>query len=323
MVGFARRVMKNISNSMKQIDHLLLRQAQLEDKLDRALYYIDMIKNSRTIDLGEHRALTTLFTGQKIIVDTRDLSVAPHLMLDGHFELQVSQFAQKLVEALKPQDFLDIGANYAYYCLIVSSTTHKPRLHVFEPNPELIPLIEKSLLANGLDTLATINRVAVTDKNGTTKLRRLKDLWGGSTLHTDKDLKTYRPRQDEIDKEFDVDAVTLDSYLNKNGKMSPDLLKIDVEGYEDHVIAGMTKTLEKHKNTMTILLEFTQGAYKLEGGDRNLFVTLRKNFRYVYLIKDDGTFVEIKAYSDIASKFEHELGMLVISNRKEVKDLVS
>ena len=65
---------------------------------------------SQTIYLGDHEALTRLHTGHRIYVDTRDISIASHLMLEGRWEPWVENV---LIPAIKPgMLFVDIGANF-------------------------------------------------------------------------------------------------------------------------------------------------------------------------------------------------------------------
>ena len=68
---------------------------------------------SQTIYLGDHEALTRLHTGHRIYVDTRDIGIASHLMLEGRWEPWIEQV---LIPAIKPgMRFLDVGANFGYY----------------------------------------------------------------------------------------------------------------------------------------------------------------------------------------------------------------
>src|SRR5690349_20762138 len=43
-------------------------------------------------------ALTQLYTGQKLYVDTRDISVAPHLLVDGLWEAHVTRAIATLLQ---------------------------------------------------------------------------------------------------------------------------------------------------------------------------------------------------------------------------------
>ncbi len=60
-------------------DGLLLRIRALEAGLAR-------LAAGQTIYLGDHEALTRLHTGHRIYVDTRDVGICSHLILEGRWE---------------------------------------------------------------------------------------------------------------------------------------------------------------------------------------------------------------------------------------------
>jgi hypothetical protein len=49
---------------------------------------------------------------------------------------------------------------------------------------------------------------------------------------------------------FDVSTITIDELLAKDRIAPPMLVKIDVEGFEPRVLAGMNRTLDRHHPTV-------------------------------------------------------------------------
>jgi hypothetical protein len=49
---------------------------------------------------------------------------------------------------------------------------------------------------------------------------------------------------------IDVETRTVDELMANDQAISPMLVKIDVEGFEPRVLAGMTRTLERHHPTV-------------------------------------------------------------------------
>ncbi|HET6925213.1 MAG TPA: hypothetical protein VFH39_05275, partial [Candidatus Saccharimonadales bacterium] len=95
--------------------------------MDETLYFIHQIKNGMTVKTGEYEALTRLFTGQKMFVDTRDISLAPHLMFDGIWEEPLTKL---ILSALNENSvFLDVGANFGYFGLIAGTKIKNGSLH--------------------------------------------------------------------------------------------------------------------------------------------------------------------------------------------------
>lgn len=276
------------------------------DALNELLYVAHAIKNSETVKTGEYEALTRLYTGQKIYVDTRDVSESPHLMLDGKREMGISKFFEKI--ATDGMNYYDVGANFGYNTLLVGKALQTSgSLHLFEANPDLIGLLEKTMSVNGYTSIATINNVAVTEKDGkTVTLHRYKDLWGGSSLHTKEEMGAYRPIDVEFDKEYDVKSISLDGYFKKNPTDTVDFVKIDVEGFEDKVYEGMKNLIKRPE--IKVVLEFTFGAYKDEEA---FFNTILADFEHVYFVSDqDGKETKVTSIEEVKELSESEWAML-------------
>jgi energy-coupling factor transporter ATP-binding protein EcfA2 len=98
-----------------------------------------MRPHRKVVYLGDHRALVRTAWGHKMFVDTRDLGLAPHLLLDGSWELWVT--AAFLTNLREGMTVVDVGANIGYYSLLAASNVGSGgRLVSFEPHLRLPPL---------------------------------------------------------------------------------------------------------------------------------------------------------------------------------------
>lgn len=281
-------------------------------KADEILFYLNLVKNGMTVQTGEFEALTRIFTGQKMYVDIRDVSLAPHLMLDGMWEPETTTLFQRIIRA--DDVVFDIGANFGYYSLL-AATLIKPEpgetsLHMFEANPELVPLLEKSISVNGMDNYTKLNNVAVAEKKGKAKLNVARRLWGGSTIHTVKERREYQDIKDVFDRSYEVEMITIDDYCKQNKIDRVTFMKIDVEGVEDRVYVGMRETV-KNNPDLRLLIEFTFDAYKDEKG---YFKQLGDDFAYMYLVKPDGSLEEVDRDKGLTKMNNHEFSMLLLSH---------
>ncbi len=264
------------------------------------------IKNSETVKTTEFEAVTRLFTGQKIFVDTRDISDSPHLMLDGIREHGITKFFQSI--ARDDLVYLDIGANFGYNTLLIGQALRTGgSLHIFEANPDLIPLLEKTISVNGLSSKAIINWLAVTEKSGeTVTLHRYKNLWGSSSLHTTEEMERYSRKKVDFDKEYKVKSIAVDDYVLQQKLDKVDLIKIDVEGVEDRVYDGMRETVKRPE--VHVLLEYTFGAYADEA---SFFKKMKRDFTHMEFVSDqNGSSHPIESLQQLEEVAEYEWAML-------------
>ncbi len=305
---------KNFIDRFSRIEQRLSR---LEEKLDESLYHTNMLKNSRAIKLYGNVLLTTLFTGQKMYVDARDISVTPHLLVDGNWEPEITQVFRRFVN--DKTTVFDVGANLGFFGL-VAGASNPQSIHFFEPNPELTPLIGSSIAINGLSSRTRINTVAIGDKKEELKLHLVGNYIGSSSLLDIPTVETANIAGQEIDtdRSFTVPVVTLDQYCKDNGIKKVDLVKIDVEGFEPQVYKGMAKTIKANKD-ITLFLEFSGPLYK---NPEAFYNSIAKDFKNIYSIDSDngGELIKIKNYKHLDSYMQHGWSMIVATNSPLPKD---
>lgn len=139
-----------------------------------------------------------------------------------------------LVEYLNPGGVCyDIGANVGFFTLVAAAGPRaQERVYAFEPLPENAAALRRNLGLNGLANVEVIE-AAVSDRNGTAQL----DL-GSSSLDPCLIEHALTPLE-----EITVPVVRLDDA----GLLPPSFVKIDVEGAECDVLAGMRRIVMAHR----------------------------------------------------------------------------
>jgi FkbM family methyltransferase len=204
----------------------------------------------QSVYLGNNRALTRTIHGHKMYVDTRDVSLAPHILLDGNWESWVSDLFLQMV---KPgMTVLDVGANIGWFSLLAAQNVGpQGRVIAFEPDPNTHGLVTDTLEINGFRDRAIVLKAAVSDEPGEATFYRWSQHHGSNGLVINDDIRREFPEQVE---EIKVEVITIDDVIAEAGG-NVDVIKIDAEGAEPNVLRGAQRVLAANPN-VRILLEY-------------------------------------------------------------------
>lgn len=169
--------------------------------------------------------------------------------------------------------FYDVGANVGYMTVEVAHLRCRDAVQVyaFEPHPRLAEAIRGAVGLNGLDNIS-LTEAAVGDSAGVVAFTQRGNSFIGSVA-VGGSPATYS-----------VVAVTLDEMVYERGYQPPDVVKIDVEGYEYAVLSGARRVLAEHQPA--VIFELSPGTLRygyspamlsnllLEAGDY-LFYTVK------------------------------------------------
>jgi len=199
----------------------------------------------RNIYCGDYTVLTTTRWGAKIYVDSRDTSLAPHIMIEGLWEPWVSDAMAKVLTENKGATFIDVGANVGWYTLLACSRG-AGRVFAFEPNPRMCELLKKTIAVNGLRDQVRLTEAACGAMLGMMDLSVDPTEAGGGHLAPwsgdipGRPLDTYC-RVVRLD-----DSVLPPGFDTMVDAPSTIVMKVDVEGYEPEVLAGATRLIALH-----------------------------------------------------------------------------
>lgn len=155
----------------------------------------------------------------------------------GHNEPPVQQV---LAEQLKAGDvFHDIGANVGFFSVIAARLVGPTgQVWAFEPEPANAAVLRRNIALNGLGNVH-LRQQAVSDHGGSGHLQ-LAVYAGGHALDS-------APPPPDSRGTLPVELVSIDELLADGLVTAPTLVKIDVEGGEQAVLAGMAGTLARHR----------------------------------------------------------------------------
>jgi len=209
-------------------------------------------------------------------LDTRDNSLTPHLLLDGHWEMWITKVL--LRELRNGMNVVEIGSNVGYYSLIISSEIGDiGRLFAFEANPDTYQILRDNIEINGFSNRVTLEKKAVTDNVEKIAFQTLTKNPSGSRIVEYSKLNQYTEEQ----KIIKVDSTSLDQYFN-NKDIQIGLIKMDAEGSEPRIFEGMKNLIINNAN-ITIICEFNLPLISAASVDPQKF--LEKIQSYGFILK--------------------------------------
>lgn len=181
--------------------------------------------------------------GNTMYLDSRDTGLLPRLVLGVHETPGIKLLKRLLSPGMV---FFDIGANVGYYTLIAARLVRgEGRVHAFEPEPGNFRLLVRNIQANSFTNVTAVPK-AVSDRIATVELFLDGLNRGGPSLS--------RRNIPEISGSVFVDTLTLDSYLEETETTHVDLIKMDTQGMEGHIVSGAVRTLTEGRPR--IIMEF-------------------------------------------------------------------
>lgn len=143
---------------------------------------------------------------------------------------------QALLGILRPgQVFFDVGANVGYYTLLASRRVGPSgRVLAFEPAARNISYLHRHVALNGAENVSIL-AMACSDRSA------VQSFAAGANNATGRLIEDHPGRPADGRSEC-VTTVAIDEIVRQSG-LVPDVVKIDVEGAEELVLKGATKTL--------------------------------------------------------------------------------
>lgn len=187
----------------------------------------------------------------------------------------------RLVARLVPPGgvFWDIGANIGYISRSVAALRNDVQVHAFEPNPEIVPVLRSNLDGRNVHPIA----LGAMDGN--------MALYVGNYCVVASQSKEWVKRHDVPGagiREHRVEVRRGDSLVASGACPPPDTIKIDVEGHELDVLAGLRNRMMAAES-LSLVCEFCPVAMAKAGHEPMQLFDLLKSARFhVWYIRRSG-----------------------------------
>ena len=260
--------------------------------------------------------------GVSMIVDVRDPAISKPILALGEYEPAFTQVFLAL--ARKSTHFLDVGANIGFFTLLAAKQMTEGRIWSVEPDPTNVRILRANIALNGLEDIVNVSHAAASDTDGEVYFSSLGYDANNGARFTAKDEDVLLARSlPDSPAPTKVRALAADTLLRDQ---SIDLVKIDVEGHEPSVFAGMHRILKEDRPI--ILSEFAPGTIQhISKVDPSEYLNSLSLHKYVFaVIEHDGQVTAAgSSTEDVLSRYaaegEHHIDLILLPEEKANKTL--
>jgi len=178
--------------------------------------------------------------GYKMLTIPNDPGISTELSIFKSHEPLNTKILSKMLK--KGMTCLDIGGNIGYYVLLERQLIgSEGKIIAIEPLQRNFDYLKKNIELQNVTNISTY-RFACGDKNG--KVPFIIDRESNGSWIIPDGMKNPDPSRGTI---TEVPLRILDEFVEELGLERVDFVRMDVEGYEIHILKGLKKTLEKFK----------------------------------------------------------------------------
>lgn len=167
-----------------------------------------------------------------IIAEDKHCGVSALIHSSGMYDYNNMSLLKELMHRIEKPVFFDIGANIGAYSLIASEVSHA-EVYAFEPHPLTYNRLVKNIKLNKCSNIFPVNQ-ALDRESGEIHFANTQEL---ATNHI---LRNSNNNQ----KSIVVSSIRGEEYCNLNSVV-PNIVKLDVEGFEHDVLIGFGQLLSK------------------------------------------------------------------------------
>lgn len=157
---------------------------------------------------------------------------------DGLYGYERASVERWIAFARNAEVVLDIGANTGLYALVAAAAAQNARVFAFEPLLRVTALLSQNCALNPDFAIEVVSKAAGAE-SGTAQIYDP----GGDNCYSASLKAGFLPEARTTT--YPVEVVAIDDFVAERKLARVDLVKVDVEGFDASVLAGMKNTIER------------------------------------------------------------------------------
>jgi FkbM family methyltransferase len=170
---------------------------------------------------------------------------------------------------------MDIGANIGSTALFFASLNSSGTIYAFEPNAGTFKKLRRNISLNRYANISVQNS-GLGERRDTVKLYEVDD--------TNPGMNRILTHEENLPYTL-IHIDTLDNFCTEKGITQIDFIKIDVEGYEYHVLSGGSNIIRKSRPVL--FMELDDNNLKANNNSAFELISLLINFGYSTIFRTD------------------------------------
>jgi|694.fasta_scaffold03438_22 FkbM family methyltransferase len=288
-------ILRNLNQKIYIVAVKIARRVLYDGPLHKSGVFNDFYKTwTDRINTFEEKPIK--YKNADFFIPKEDITILPTLITGDYESFEIEKFTQTLNE---DDIVFDIGANIGIYSVLISrNLSSAGKVICFEPAPNNFDFLIRNLKANNCDN-AKPEMLALGSEVKKVKFYLSEESIGShSVIGKGKNI-------------IEADQTTIDVWCEQNS-LYPDVMKIDVEGYESHVLRGAKETMKKVRYFMMEYIPPRIISEQINANDwEALIKTLENNFEFFYLLRKN----RVEEIS-ISNLLECKYGNLISSKKR-------
>jgi FkbM family methyltransferase len=162
------------------------------------------------------------------------------IVVSGNYEPALVQVCKAHVDPSR--DAIDVGANVGLYSLLLADLIPKGRVLAIEPTPAALKRLRRNISMNQCDDRVIVFPGAAAASDVEVRISTVP----GKEEYSTAGVLEHPSVRDAVIESINISARAVDTLVEELS-LNPGFIKIDVEGMEHTVLAGMQSTIEKFR----------------------------------------------------------------------------
>jgi FkbM family methyltransferase len=228
--------------------------------------------------------------GAVLMLNPRDPVISGSLSFGVYERLETAFF---LKVCRRGMVFLDIGANIGYYSALAARRVGpEGRIVALEPDLESFHYLKETVAANGARNVVCVPKGAAA-VSGSMRLHVSPDNRGDNRLYANELA---------VDS-YEVEVVAVDELLDELEIPAVDLIKMDVQGFEGHVLNGMMETIRRSRRLVLLSEFWPHGLRSAQTDPAEFLYQLQAAGLRIYELHPGGRLVSMRTPTSLVNRY--------------------